>query len=205
MTQLGQPVTPALKPKESVEPGGIVVLQGHPDPGGSSLCHALADTYADTARSVNVPVRRIEVAQLDFPLLRTKADFETGAQGTPAELRDAQADITQAQHLTVIYPLWQGSMPALLKGFIEQVFRPEVALARDEGGYPKRLMTGKSARIIVTMGMPVLAYRWYFGAHSLKSLERNVLGFSGFKPIRETLIGSVDAAEIDARNAVRPG
>jgi putative NADPH-quinone reductase len=42
------------------------------------------------------------------------------------------------------------------------------------------------------MGMPALIYRWYFGAHSLKSLERNILGFVGIGPIRETLIGLVE-------------
>jgi putative NADPH-quinone reductase len=53
-------------------------------------------------------------------------------------------------------------------------------------------LTGKSARIVVTMGMPALVYRWYFGAHSLKSLERNVLRFAGLKPIRESLVGMVE-------------
>jgi hypothetical protein len=42
------------------------------------------------------------------------------------------------------------------------------------------------------MGMPALLYRWYFRAHSIKSLERNVLGFVGIAPINETLIGLVD-------------
>ena len=42
------------------------------------------------------------------------------------------------------------------------------------------------------MGMPALAYRWFFLAHSLKSLEHNILRFSGIGPIRETLIGSVE-------------
>ena len=45
---------------------------------------------------------------------------------------------------------------------------------------------------MVTMGMPALIYRWYFGAHSLKSLERNILGFVGIAPIRSTLIGMVE-------------
>ena len=51
---------------------------------------------------------------------------------------------------------------------------------------------GKSARIVVTMGMPALVYRWYFGAHSLRSFERNILGFCGIGPIRATLIGNVE-------------
>ena len=39
------------------------------------------------------------------------------------------------------------------------------------------------------MGMPALVYRWYFRAHSVKSLERNTLGFVGIAPAHETLIG----------------
>ena len=42
------------------------------------------------------------------------------------------------------------------------------------------------------MGMPALVYRWYFRAHSVKSLERNILGFVGIGPIHETLVGGVE-------------
>lgn len=178
----------------SEDEGSVVVLQGHPDPGGATLCHALADAYSAAVESVGVPVKRIEVAQLEFPLLRTKADFNVGSAGTPPSLCDGQADIVRCKHLAIFYPLWMGTMPALLKGYIEQVFRPDVALADNNGGFPKQLMKGKSARVIVTMGMPVLAYRWYFGAHSLKSLQRNILRLTGFKPVDATLFGSVDTS-----------
>ena len=177
-----------------------MILQGHPDPDGGLLCHALADEYAKSVESVGVSVRRIELAKLNFPLLRSKVDFDRGQKGTPESLQQAQTDIIQAQHLTIIYPLWLGMMPALLKGFIEQVFRPGVAVSDNESGFPGKLMTGKSARIVVTMGMPTLAYRWYFRAHSLKSLERNILGISGFRPIRETLFGSVDIASAKTKD-----
>ena len=52
--------------------------------------------------------------------------------------------------------------------------------------------TGRSARIIATMGMPALVYRAYYRAHSIKSLERNILGFVGIAPVNETLVGGVD-------------
>lgn len=39
------------------------------------------------------------------------------------------------------------------------------------------------------MGMPALVYRWYFRAHSVKSLERNILGFVGIAPVHATLNG----------------
>jgi putative NADPH-quinone reductase len=84
-------------------------------------------------------------------------------------------------------------MPALLKAFLEQALRPGFAIASAEGAAIwDKLLSGRSARIVVTMGMPALVYRWYFRAHSLKSLERNILGFVGIKPVRETLIGAVE-------------
>ena len=67
---------------------------------------------------------------------------------------------------------------AKLKGFLEQVFRPDVAYGKSESGQTwTKLLKGKSARIIVTMGMPAPVYRWYFGAHGLKNLERNMMRF----------------------------
>lgn len=55
-----------------------------------------------------------------------------------------------------------------------------------------KLLTGRSARIIVTMGMPAPIYRLFFRAHSLKSLDRNLLRFVGIQPVRYSIIGSVE-------------
>jgi len=169
----------------------ITIIQGHPDAQARHFCHALADEYAKGAEDGGHEVRRIEVATLDFPFLRTKEDFETG---TPPEvIKQAQDAIRWADHLVILYPLWLGSMPALLKAFFEQVFRPGFAFQYQEsGGMAKKLLTGKSSRIVVTMGMPAFVYRWFFFAHSLKSLERNILGFSGIGPIKVSLIGSIE-------------
>jgi putative NADPH-quinone reductase len=112
----------------------------------------------------------------------------------PASLEAAQQAIGWAEHLVIFYPLWLGTLPAILKGFLEQVLRPGFALDESKSGLPRGLLSGKSARIVVTMGMPALVYRWFFRAHSLKSLERNVLKFCGIGPVRETLFGMVDAA-----------
>jgi putative NADPH-quinone reductase len=170
----------------------IVIIQGHPDAGARHLCHALSDAYAAGAEDAGHEVRRIDVAALDFPWLRTKQDFEQGA--LPAPLKSGQESLGGADHLVIVYPLWLGTMPAVLKAYLEQVFRPGFAFEPARPGRPwaKRLK-GKSARIVITMGMPALVYRWYFGAHSLKSLERNILGFSGIGPIRESLFGMVEA------------
>lgn len=170
----------------------IVVVQGHPDARASHLCHALAQAYREGAGEAGHEVRTIDVAGLDFPLLRTREQWEHGE--LPAALRPAQEAIGWAEHLVLFFPLWLGDMPALLKAFLEQIMRPGFALGPpDEGSMPKKKLTGRSARVVVTMGMPAVLYRFYFRAHSVKSLERNILGVVGIAPVDETLIGSVEA------------
>jgi putative NADPH-quinone reductase len=171
-------------------PKRITIIQGHPDPNERHFGHTLADAYAKGAQEAGHEVKRIGVAELKFPLLHSKKDWESGP--TPEAIGQTQAAIAWANHLVILYPLWLGAMPALLKGFLEQVLRPGFAFDYRSKGMPKKLLTGKSARIVVTMGMPALVYRWYFGAHSLKSLERNILRFVGIGPIRASLIGMVE-------------
>ena len=172
----------------------ILVVQGHPDPHRDSLCKALGEAYITGARSGD-NVRSFDVGAADFPLLRDPDSWQAGAGSLPDELRDVADDLLWAQHLMIIYPLWLGTMPALLKAFFEQVFRPGVALDENPNGFPQPLLKGHSARIVITMGMPVMAYRWYFRAHSLKNLERNILNFVGVRTIRETLFGMVGAVK----------
>jgi putative NADPH-quinone reductase len=169
----------------------ILIIQGHPDASATHFGHALAAAYADGARAAGHAVKTIEVARLDFPLLRSKNDWDTGL--VPDALRPTQDAIGWADHLVLFFPLWLGGMPALLKGFLEQVARPGFALSTPEGkGLPKKLLTGRSARLVVTMGMPAVVYRWVFRAHGLKALERNILGFVGIAPIHESLVGMVE-------------
>lgn len=177
----------------------ILILQGHPDPAERHWGHALADAYADGARSAGHEVQTVELAQLDFPLLRSAREWQDGA--LPASLQPAQAAIGWAEHLLIFFPLWMGDMPALLKGFLEQVARPGFAFV-PEGGNPfaRKGLKGRSARVVVTMGMPALVYRFYFRAHSVRSLERNILGFVGIAPVNETLIGGVDGLDEKTRS-----
>jgi putative NADPH-quinone reductase len=105
----------------------IVIIQGHPDLRRTHFGHALAEAYARGAEQAGHEVKQIEVATLDFPILRTKEDFETGMPSH--SICEAQGLIRWADHLVMVYPLWLGGMPALLKAFLEQVFRPGFAMA----------------------------------------------------------------------------
>lgn len=166
----------------------ILIIQGHPDCGHQHLCHTLAHAYADGARGAGHAVETVEPGLIDFPLLRSAEEWQHGS--VPDALAPVQHAIREATHLVLVYPLWLGEMPALLKGFLEQVARPGFAIAAESRNPLKAgLLGGRSARVIVTMGMPAAIYRWFYRAHSLKALQRNILGFAGITPVRTSIVG----------------
>uniref|UniRef100_UPI0031377E53 NAD(P)H-dependent oxidoreductase n=1 Tax=Ferrovibrio terrae TaxID=2594003 RepID=UPI0031377E53 len=66
-------------------------------------------------------------------------------------------------------------------------------------GFPEKRLTGRSARVVMTMGMPAFVYRWFYGAHALRLLKRNILGFVGIAPVADTIYGSVGTANEETR------
>jgi putative NADPH-quinone reductase len=178
----------------------ILIVDGHPDAAEGRYVHALADAYKRAAEESGHEVRILRLSENQFPLLRSNEDYLHGEP--PNAVSAAQHAIAWSDHIAVFFPLWLGGMPALLKGFFEQVLRPGFAYAsHGKKGFPAKLLKGKSARIVVTMGMPALFYRWYFRAHSLKSLERNIFGFVGIAPIRTSIVGSVEGMSPQKRAA----
>lgn len=176
----------------------ILLIEGHPDASAPHLGHALADAYALGAAMAGHEVRRVAVARLDFPLLRSKVEWEKGP--VPESLRPVQEDIRWSDHMVLFFPLWLGGMPAMFKAFLEQVARPGFALGKAEGkGLPAKLLAGRSARVVVTMGMPGFVYRWFFFAHSLRMLKRNILQFVGISPVRNTVVGMVEGLSEERR------
>ncbi len=168
----------------------ILVLQGHPDPDPARFGRRLTDTYAEAALAAGHEVRRIDLGSIDVPLLRTAHDWEHGPP--PPDLQALQDALLWCEHLLFCYPMWLGDLPAHTKAALEQVLRPGItAPGGDRGPTELKPLKGRSAHVVVTMGMPGFVYRWFYRAHSLKSLERNVLRFVGFGPVRHTLIGLV--------------
>ncbi|MDP3895946.1 MAG: NAD(P)H-dependent oxidoreductase [Mesorhizobium sp.] len=173
-------------------PKNVLIINGHPDPRPERFVHALSAAYAEGAEANGHKVRRIVLGELDVPILRRREDWQDAP--VPPQLADAAASIVWADHLVILYPLWLGDMPALLKAFLEQIGRPGVAIDKAARSLSPGLWKGKSGRLVVTMGMPAFVYNWYFGAHSVKSLKRNILNFVGVSPVRSSIVGMVEGS-----------
>lgn len=162
----------------------ILVILAHPQ--AKSYCAALAQAYADGARASGAELRQVNLAESRF-------DDE------PA-LKQAQDDIAWAEHLVFVYPILWGTIPALLKGFIERVFTPGFAVNfRNDSPRWDRLLKGRSARLIVTLNTPPLLYRLLFRRAGHITMKRSILEFCGIAPVRITDIGPMKNASADRR------
>jgi putative NADPH-quinone reductase len=157
-----------------------LIIQGHPS--RDSLCYALADSYEAGARSTSGEVRRVNLCDLKFdPILHFG---NRGEQVLEPDLLKVQQDIAWAEHLVFVYPNWWGSMPALLKGFFDRTFLPGFAYKyRTNSSLWDKLLTGRTAQLLVTMDTPGWYYRWIWNRPGHNQMKHTILGFCGIRTI----------------------
>jgi putative NADPH-quinone reductase len=166
----------------------VLIIQGHPD--RESYCRALSMAYKVGALNAGAEVQEIIVSDLKFnPNLefgyRKRTELEP-------DLLAAQEKIKWAEHLVIIYPLWWGGMPALLKGFFDRTFLPGFAFQKRENSvWWDKYLIGKSARIITTMDQPAWYHWLIYGEPAQKALKKMILVFCGIKPVKTTSIGPI--------------
>ncbi len=176
----------------------ILVINGHPD--SESLCSSLAKKYKQGADLVGAKCDMINLTDLEFsPIL--KYGYSKRIKLEP-DLKKVQDLILKADHLVFVYPNWWGTYPALLKGFIDRVFLPGFAFKYQEASpFPKKLLMGKSARLIVTSDTPNWYYWLMFKSPGHNSMKKGILGFCGIKPVKiTTLVGVTKSTDIQRKN-----
>jgi NAD(P)H dehydrogenase (quinone) len=176
----------------------IMIVVGHPQ--HNTLCGGLGEAYQSAAQAAGHEAALFKLADMKFdPILH---EGYRRIQPLEPDLDAAYKALSGCDHLVLIFPLWCGDMPALMKGFIERMLQPDLLIARGnlEHAMNWAIFTNKTARIIMTLGMPVSIYRFWYGAHALKLLSRNILQFIGIKPVRHSLFGMVDSAKPETRD-----
>lgn len=176
----------------------ILIIQGHPQ--ADSLCAALAQRYRAAAESAGAQVQMLQLGELQFdPVLR--AGYR-GEQPLEPDLQAAQQAIRDAAHLVFVYPVWWGTLPALLKGFLDRVFLPGFAFKyRRDSVWWDRLLQGRSARLLVTMDTPPWYYRWVYRQPAHNQMKRTVLEFCGVRPVHIHSFGPVRQSSDAKRQA----
>ena len=176
-----------------------LIILGHPDK--KSLCAGLADNYEKGARETGGDVARININDLSFnPNLKNGYRV---IQPLEADLVEAQRLIKWANHIVIVFPVWWGSVPALLKGFLDRILLPGFAFKyRENSPAWDKLLSGKKARLIVTSDAPVWwLYLTYFHP-AVNMMKKAVLEFCGISPVTVMSFGSIKNASEKKREAM---
>ncbi|MEK7531560.1 MAG: NAD(P)H-dependent oxidoreductase [Patescibacteria group bacterium] len=167
----------------------VFVLLGHPD--WDSFCGYLASRYEEGAREAGHEVERLNIGELQFDSVLYKG--YRVIQELEPDLKNVQEKIKWADHIVVFYPNWWSTMPSILKGMFDRMFLPGFAFQMNKGsrlGTWKRLLSGRTGRIVITMDGRPLLVRIFIGDYS-NEIRRGIFWFAGIWPTRVTSIGPI--------------
>ncbi|MDA8141254.1 MAG: NAD(P)H-dependent oxidoreductase [Desulfobacteraceae bacterium] len=173
-------------------PPTILVVLGHPDSG--SFNHAIARVVCHALQSQGWRVVFHDLYAEGFdPLLPSAEIAEHGP--VPDDVRRHCRELAEADGIVIIHPNWWGQPPAILKGWIDRVFRPGLAYRFEEGdggeGVPMGLLKAKAALIFNTSNTPDPREQAVFGDPLEALWKRCILDLCGVKNVRRRMFSVV--------------
>jgi NAD(P)H dehydrogenase (quinone) len=101
--------------------------------------------------------------------------------------------ITWADKIVFIYPIWWGRPPAMLMGYIDQLFASNFAYKDTKGLFPEGLLAGKSVVCVSTMKGPThYPLLWLRNSHKIL-LKRALFNFVGIKKVKFFEFGNMES------------
>lgn len=139
-----------------------LIVVAHPIP--DSLTMELCRVYAAELERLGHDQQTSDLYRMGFnPVLPADELIGTASKGADGEVGRAQEELRAADVLTVIYPLWWLSMPAILKGYVDRAFARGFAYETREGRV-HGLLTGKQCVLITLSAAPLSVFvgdgRW---------------------------------------------
>ncbi|MEM9324969.1 MAG: NAD(P)H-dependent oxidoreductase [Bacteroidota bacterium] len=174
----------------------ILVINGHPDI--ESFNYALSNAYLEGLAKTDAQIDTMNIAELQFnPNLtfgyRKKSPLEP-------DLLDAIEKIKGADHLVWFFPMWWYGLPALMKGFVDRIFLPGIFFKYQKGSpFPKRLLKGKTARLVITADTVRWYDRLFMGSPLINQFKKGTLEFCGVKPVKVTYIAPIKGSTPEFR------
>ncbi len=112
---------------------------------------------------------------------------------TDSSIQKYRNQITWAHKIVLIYPIWWGRPPAMLMGYIDQLFASNFAYKDKKGLFPEGLLKGKSVVCVSTMkGPPLYPLFWLNNAHKIL-MKRALFNFVGIKKVKFFEFGNMES------------
>lgn len=173
----------------------ILILNGHP--AETSLSKSLAEAYFAAAKAAGHDVRTTHLHDMEFD-----ADFGGAGyvQIKPLEpvLKTFQEDVTWAEHIVLVTPMWWGGLPAKLKGLFDRAFLPGWAFDprnRAKSGLPAPMLGGRTGRTIMTSDTPGFFFWLLYRNALIRQIKSQIFHFVGIKPMKVTHFSGASKAD----------
>jgi putative NADPH-quinone reductase len=150
----------------------LLVIHAHPVP--ESFNSALARAVVETATQRGHEVRLIDLHAEGFnPVMSAEERRRYNDAGPPpADVAPHIAALQWAEGLIFVYPTWWYSQPAMLKGWMDRVWRPGVTFTVPTPTEPMRpaLTNVRLIGVVTTLGSP-----WWFWTFLIAAPGRKIL------------------------------
>ncbi|WP_152396022.1 NAD(P)H-dependent oxidoreductase [Paenibacillus guangzhouensis] len=172
----------------------VLVIYTHPN--HESLSYAFLQQVIQGSRE-NAKIAEIQTLDLYEEGFNPVLVFNKGKRRrdmhSDPNLAKYREQLTWADKIVFVYPIWWGRPPAMLLGYIDQMFASNFAY-RDHGGLlPEGLLKGKSAVCISVMkGPPLYPLYWLNNAHKIL-MRKALLNYVGIKPVKFFEFGNMES------------
>lgn len=127
------------------------------------------------------------------PLLMFNEEKRRRDMHKDPKLEKYRQQLTWADKLVFIYPIWWGRPPAMLLGYIDQLFASNFAYKDKKGLFPEGLLKGKSVVCISTMKGPThYPLLWLNNAHKIL-MKRALFQFVGIRKVKFFEFGNMES------------
>lgn len=172
----------------------ILIIYTHPN--HESLCYAFLQQIikGSNENSVVMELQILDLYEEGFnPLLVFNKEKRRRDMHRDAELEKYRKQITWADKIVFVYPIWWGRPPAMLLGYIDQIFAANFAYRDKKGLLPEGLLKGKSAVCVSTMKGPAkYPLLWLNNSHKIL-MRKALFQFVGIKNVKFFEFGNMES------------
>lgn len=172
----------------------LLVIYTHPN--HQSLSYAFLEKVIQGS-SENPHITEVQVLDLyeeNFnPVLIFNENKRRRDMHTDPQLEKYRQQLIWADKIALVYPIWWGRPPAMLLGYIDQMFASNFAYRETGGLLPEGLLKGRSVVCISTMKGPThYPLFWLHNAHKVL-MKKALFQYVGMKKVKFFEFGNMES------------
>lgn len=179
-----------------------LLVIAHPNP--HSFSHAMADAAAAVLKQRGHTLAVHDLYAERFNPVQPTTELQN-TQSDDALVEQHCRELAEADLILVFHPNWWGQPPAILKGWIDRVFRLGTAYGYPPGvppeGVPVGLLRARAAFVFNTSNTPAEREQEAFGDPLDALWKRCVFGLCGVENVHRRMVGPMSGSEGAQREA----